>query len=143
MHITVSVRSVYGNDLVYPADDQATLFARLINAKTFNAGQIETIRALGYAVHVASGRIAGWLRADPAGTDRNWTQGPVHDPDAEVVTGNAHPLRRVACHGCTGYGPCTHGEETVHDSDQEQPRSDRDQRQRLPRRAPFGQRVAG
>ena len=27
MHITVQVRNVYGNDLVYPADDQATLFA--------------------------------------------------------------------------------------------------------------------
>ena len=57
MHITVQVRNVYGNDLVYPADDQATLFARLINAKTFNAGQLGTIRALGYAVHVASGQL--------------------------------------------------------------------------------------
>ena len=37
MHITVQVRSVYGNELVYPADDQAVLFASLIGAKTFNA----------------------------------------------------------------------------------------------------------
>lgn len=57
MHITVNVRSVYGNDLVYPADDQAALFAALVNAKTFNAKQLATIRALGYAVHVASGQM--------------------------------------------------------------------------------------
>ena len=55
--ITVQVRSVYGNDLVHPADDQATLFASLVGAKTFNAKQVATIRALGYAVHVASGHL--------------------------------------------------------------------------------------
>ena len=57
MHITVQVRSVYGNELVYPADDQAALFAALVNAKTFNAKQIHTIKALGYAVHVAAGQL--------------------------------------------------------------------------------------
>ena len=57
MHITVQVRSVYGNDLVYPADEPALLFARLVNAKTFNAVQLGTIRALGYAVHVAAGTL--------------------------------------------------------------------------------------
>ena len=57
MHITVSVRSVYGSDLVYPADDQAALFAALVGAKTFNARQLATIRALGYAVHVAAGTL--------------------------------------------------------------------------------------
>jgi hypothetical protein len=57
MHITVQVRSVYGNELVYPMDEQAVLFAQLIGAKTFNAAQVRTIRALGYAVHVASGTL--------------------------------------------------------------------------------------
>jgi len=57
MHITVSVRNVYGNELVYPADDTAALFANLIGAKTFNARQIGQIRALGYAVHVAAGQL--------------------------------------------------------------------------------------
>lgn len=57
MFITVQVRSVYGNDLVYPVDDQALLFARLVGAKTFNASQLHTIKALGYAVHVASGQL--------------------------------------------------------------------------------------
>ena len=57
MHITVQVRNVYGNDLVYPLDDQAALFASLVGAKTFNAKQVRTIRALGYAIHVASGQL--------------------------------------------------------------------------------------
>ena len=57
MHITVQVRSVYGNELVYPADDQAVLFASLVGAKTFNAKQLGQIRALGYAVHVAAGTL--------------------------------------------------------------------------------------
>ena len=56
-HITVAVRNVYGNDLVYPADDRAALFAALAGAKTFNAKQIATIRALGYTVHVAAGQL--------------------------------------------------------------------------------------
>jgi len=56
-HITVSVRSVYGNELVYPADDTAALFASLIGAKMFNAKQIGQIRALGYAVHVCAGQL--------------------------------------------------------------------------------------
>ena len=57
MFITVQVRSVFGNDLVYPMDDTAALFARLIGAKTFNADQLRTIKALGYAIHVASGKL--------------------------------------------------------------------------------------
>jgi hypothetical protein len=55
--ITVAVRSVYGNDLVYPADDAAALFASLIGAKTFNRKQLATIKALGYDVHVAAGQL--------------------------------------------------------------------------------------
>lgn len=57
MHITVQVRNVYGNDLVYPADDTAALFASLLKVKTFNAQQVRTIKALGYAVHVAAGQL--------------------------------------------------------------------------------------
>ena len=61
MYMTVQVRSVYGNDLVYPADDAAVLFASLLGVKSFNAHQVRTIRALGYAVHVAAGTLPqGW-----------------------------------------------------------------------------------
>jgi hypothetical protein len=55
--ITVQVRNVFGNDLVYPADDAALIFARLIDARTFGARHLKTIRALGYAVHVSAGTL--------------------------------------------------------------------------------------
>jgi hypothetical protein len=57
MHITVQVRNVHGNDLVYPADDTAATFAALLNVKSFNARQIQLIKKLGYAIHVASGQL--------------------------------------------------------------------------------------
>lgn len=55
--ITVQVRNVYGSDLVYPVDDTALTFARLLNVKTFNARQLVTIKQLGYAVQVAAGTL--------------------------------------------------------------------------------------
>ena len=48
MTLQIQFRSVYGNDLVYPVCDQAKLFAKLLNVKTFNHHQIETIKQLGY-----------------------------------------------------------------------------------------------
>jgi hypothetical protein len=57
MHITVTVRNVYGNDLVYPVDDKAGLFVALMGCKTFTALQLRGIRALGYEVHVAAGQL--------------------------------------------------------------------------------------
>ena len=61
MHITVRVASVYGKDLVYPADDAAATFAALIGAKTFARRHLGLIRTLGYTVHVAAGQLPeGW-----------------------------------------------------------------------------------
>lgn len=55
--ITVQVRSSYGRDLVYPMDDRAALFARLINARTFSREHLRVIKALGYTVNVAAGQL--------------------------------------------------------------------------------------
>lgn len=60
MFITVTVRNVYGNDLVYPADSTAELFAALLGVKTFNARQVSAIKALGYAVHVQGETRLPW-----------------------------------------------------------------------------------
>jgi len=57
MHITVMVRTVYGNDLVYPVDETAIKFAALLRVKTFNAHQVNMIKSLGYAVHVTAGQL--------------------------------------------------------------------------------------
>jgi 2-keto-3-deoxy-galactonokinase len=57
MFITVEVRNNYGNDLVYPADATARLFAALIGQKTFSARHISALRTLGYTMHVAAGKL--------------------------------------------------------------------------------------
>jgi hypothetical protein len=56
-YITVKVKSVYGNDLVYPDDDTARAFAKLLRVKTFNTHQIAGIKVLGYAIHVNNGPL--------------------------------------------------------------------------------------
>lgn len=61
MIITVAIRNVFGSDLVYPADDNAALFATLIGAKTFSLRHLVLIKALGYTVHIAAGKLpTGW-----------------------------------------------------------------------------------
>lgn len=50
MKVSVKERSVYGNTLVYPNCEKSKLFAQLIGVKTFNATQLDLIRALGYDV---------------------------------------------------------------------------------------------
>jgi hypothetical protein len=57
MSITVRVKNVYGNDLVYPVDLKAHQFASLIGCKTFNRKQLVTIKALGYEVRVKAGQL--------------------------------------------------------------------------------------
>ena len=57
MFITVQVRNVYGNDLVYPEDAKAGLFVAMLRTKTFNAQDLRNIRALGYEIHVAAGTL--------------------------------------------------------------------------------------
>ena len=50
--IYVTIKNVYGNELVYPACDDSNSFAQLTNTKTFNANQLRTIKALGYNIEV-------------------------------------------------------------------------------------------
>lgn len=53
MQITVTIKSVYGNQMIYPACDTARGFTDLLNTKTLTMRHIEGIKALGYAVIVA------------------------------------------------------------------------------------------
>ena len=48
--IEVEVRNVYGNKLVYPVNDLAHKFAKLLNTKTFNRATILGLRDMGYTV---------------------------------------------------------------------------------------------
>jgi hypothetical protein len=48
--IEVEVRNVYGNKLVYPANELAHKFAKLLGTKTFNRETILGLKDMGYVV---------------------------------------------------------------------------------------------
>ena len=52
MQITVAIKSVYGNELIYPISDNAKLFAILTRKKTLTKQALATIKKLGYEVEV-------------------------------------------------------------------------------------------
>jgi len=51
--ITVEVRSVYGNETVYPVCDKAVLFCQIAGTRTLTRDMVTHIRALGYEVRLA------------------------------------------------------------------------------------------
>lgn len=44
------IRTVYGNDMVYPVCETAKLFAGLTGTKTFSVNHIRLIELLGYVI---------------------------------------------------------------------------------------------
>jgi hypothetical protein len=53
--VEVELRNVYGNNLMYPVNTTARIFAKLLGVKTFNRQQVQGMRDLGYVVgHVVS-----------------------------------------------------------------------------------------
>ena len=52
MTITVQIKTVYGNEAIYPICDKAKQFAALVGTKTLTRDAIAKIKALGYSVEV-------------------------------------------------------------------------------------------
>jgi hypothetical protein len=50
--ITVSIKSVYGVDKIYPACPKAEVFCKLLNQKTLTDRDIDLIKKLGIAIRV-------------------------------------------------------------------------------------------
>lgn len=48
--VTVEVRNVYGNELIYPINEPAKIFASLTGNKTLNLVDLQRIQALGFKV---------------------------------------------------------------------------------------------
>ena len=48
--VKIEVRRVYGNDLVYPANEMAENFVRLTGQKTFSHSQLQVIKAMGFQI---------------------------------------------------------------------------------------------
>lgn len=57
MEITVIIKSVYGNEMIYPICDKALAFAKLAGTKTLSHAAIQQIKALGFAVKVQTNAI--------------------------------------------------------------------------------------
>lgn len=55
--ITVTIKNVYGSDLVYPACPKAMTFAALAGTKTLKPHTLRLIKDLGYLVSVAGPTI--------------------------------------------------------------------------------------
>lgn len=53
MNITVQIKNVYGNEMIYPACETSREFTRLTGNKTLSRGNLEIIKRLGYVVGVA------------------------------------------------------------------------------------------
>ena len=53
MELTVKVKNVYGNDLIYPVCEKSKLICnKLLKAKTFTQSAINTLKELGYSFEV-------------------------------------------------------------------------------------------
>tara|TARA_R110000823_G_scaffold314039_1_gene442345 strand:+ start:1073 stop:1360 length:288 start_codon:yes stop_codon:yes gene_type:complete len=52
MHATVTIKTIYGQDRVYPANDVAYALAALLGSKTFTREQIAKAKALGYTFEI-------------------------------------------------------------------------------------------
>lgn len=50
--IKVEIKTIYGNQKIYPACDKAEGFCKLINQKTLTERDIKLIKELGYEVQV-------------------------------------------------------------------------------------------
>ena len=55
--ISVSVKTVYGNETIYPECPRAKMFANIAGTKTLTRDTIRKVRALGYRVTVKTPRV--------------------------------------------------------------------------------------
>ena len=52
MHITVAIKNVYGNELIYPVCDKAKAFADIAGTKTLQRWVVDRIKTLGYEIKI-------------------------------------------------------------------------------------------
>lgn len=60
--ITIEIRSVYGNDTIYPACAHSRFLCALMGTKTITREKLRLIRANGYDVVEAPTRLRDWDR---------------------------------------------------------------------------------
>ncbi|UOF77941.1 hypothetical protein [Caudoviricetes sp.] len=58
MKISVTIKSVYGNEMIYPACPVAEAFAQLAGTKTLTRQALQIIKSMGYQIEVQTPAIA-------------------------------------------------------------------------------------
>jgi hypothetical protein len=58
MQIQIEIRSVYGNETIYPACDKARAFASIAGTKTLTRRALQDIQALGFEIVVEQAAFA-------------------------------------------------------------------------------------
>jgi hypothetical protein len=53
MELLIEVRNVYGNEMIYPANDAARTFASIAGTKTLKRDTLKKAQSLGFTVRVA------------------------------------------------------------------------------------------
>lgn len=57
MEILVQIKTIYGNETIYPVDTPAKLFAKLAGTKTLTRAALRTVKELGYEIKVQQDEI--------------------------------------------------------------------------------------
>jgi hypothetical protein len=52
MQIKVQIKTVYGEEKVYPACPKAAIFAQMLGTKTLTDAALNSIEALGYTIEI-------------------------------------------------------------------------------------------
>ena len=60
LEIIVKLKNVYGNELVYPANDRAEMFLNLTGKKTFSRTELEILKKVGYVVKFEAQTLEGF-----------------------------------------------------------------------------------
>ncbi len=58
MTIQIQIRTVYGNERIYPICDKAKVFARLVGQSTLTRADIAKIKELGFAIEQVQLQVA-------------------------------------------------------------------------------------
>ena len=58
--VIVKVKNVYGNELVYPANDRARMFLNLTGKKTFSKAELKILQKVGYVVKFEAQTLEGF-----------------------------------------------------------------------------------
>lgn len=62
MKISIKLKFVYGQTLVYPMCETSEIFASMLNTKTLTADALKHIAQLGYKFNIVEGAVPAWMQ---------------------------------------------------------------------------------